>query len=108
LHDEGDALPQAVDVSAAEFVGATEVSLDGRPVVPELEEQGAAAGSFEEGGAGSGLDPGGAPGDGECEAALDGVEVCPFGEGELELVAERRTNGWVEQGRGVGLLASLL
>jgi hypothetical protein len=108
LHDERDALPQTVDVSAAEFVGAAEVSLDGGPIVPELEEQGAAAGSFKEGGTGSGLDPGGAPGDGESEAALDGVEVCPFGEGELELVAEGRTNGWVEQSRGVRLLASLL
>jgi hypothetical protein len=89
-------------------VGATEVSLNGRPIVPKIEEQGAAAGSLEEGGGGSGLDPGGASGDGECEAALDGVEVCPFGERELELVAERRTDGRVEQGGGVGLLASLL
>jgi hypothetical protein len=89
-------------------VGATEVSLDGRPVVPEIEEQGAAAGSLKEGGGGSGLDPGGASGDGECEAALDGVEVSSFGEGELELVAKGRTNGRVEQGGGVRLLASLL
>jgi hypothetical protein len=108
LHDERDALPQTVDVSAAEFVGAAEVSLDSGPILPELEEQGAAAGSLEEGGAGGRLDPGGAPGDGECEAALDGVEVCPFGEGELELMAERRTDGRVEQGGGVGLLAGLL
>jgi hypothetical protein len=89
-------------------VGATEVSLDGGPIVPKIEEQGAAAGSLEEGGGGSGLDPGGASGDGECEAALDGVEVCSFGEGELELVAKGRTNGRVEQGGGVRLLASLL
>jgi hypothetical protein len=89
-------------------VGAAEVGLDSRPIVPKIEEQGAAAGSLEKGGGGSGLDPGGTSGDGECEAALDGVEVCSFGEGELELVAKGSTDGRVEQGGGVRLLASLL
>ncbi len=62
-------------------------------MVPELEEHGAAACGLEEGSTVDSLDPCGAPSDGECKAALYGVEVCPFGEGELELVTERRAGG---------------
>ncbi len=56
--DERDAVPQAVVVGAAELVGATEYSLDGGPMAPELEEHGAAAGSLEEGAASGSLEPG--------------------------------------------------
>jgi hypothetical protein len=38
VHDERDAFPQAVDVGAAELVGAAEVGLDRGPVGAELEE----------------------------------------------------------------------
>ncbi len=74
----------------------------------ELEEYSAAAGSIEEGAAGESLEPGGTTGDGECEAALDGVEVCFVSEGELELVPERGADGRVVQGGGAGLLEGLL
>ncbi len=77
-------------------------------MITKLEENRAAAGGVDEGAAGGGLEPGGTTGDGECETALDGVEVCSFGEGELELVAEWCAGGRVEQGGGVGLLAGLL
>ncbi len=88
LHNERDAFPQAVDVGATELVGAAEVCLDGGPVIAELEENRAATCSVNEGAAGGGFELGGTTGDGECETALDGVEVRSFGEGELELVAE--------------------
>jgi hypothetical protein len=103
-----DALPQAVDVGTAELVGAAEVSLDGGPVSMELEENGAATGGVNEGAAGGGLEPSAEACDGECQTALDGVEVRSFGEGELELVAERGAGNQVEQGGRVGLLARLL
>jgi hypothetical protein len=77
-------------------------------MVPELEENRAAAGGLKEGDTGESIDPGGAPSDGECKAALDGVEVCTFGEGELKLVTERSAGGRIEQGGGAGLLAGLL
>ena len=84
-----------VDVGAAELVDATEFGLDGGPVLAELEKNRAAAGGVDEGAAGGGLEPGGTTGDGECETALDGVEVRPVGERELELVSEWRANGRV-------------
>jgi hypothetical protein len=108
LHDERDTVPQAVDVGAAELMGAAEFSLDGGPMAAELEEHSAAADIVEEGATGESLEPGGTTSDGECEAALDGVEVCSVSEGELELVPKRCANGRVEQGGGAGLLAGLL
>jgi hypothetical protein len=48
VHDEGDALPQAVDVGAAELVGAAEVGLDLSPMGAELEKDGSAAGGVAE------------------------------------------------------------
>ncbi len=56
-------------------------------MVTELEEDGAAAGDVNEGAAGGGLEPCGASSDGECEAALDAVEVRSFRKGELELMS---------------------
>ncbi len=73
----------------------------------ELEENRAATGGVDEGAAGGGLEPGGATGNGECEAALDGVEVRSFGEGELELVAEWCADGRVEQGGPSKIFPSL-
>ncbi len=74
----------------------------------EVEEDGAAAGGLEEWAAGGGLEPGGASRDGEGETALDGIEVRPLCEGELELMTEWGASGRVVQGGSVGLLASLL
>jgi hypothetical protein len=108
LHDERDAFPHAVDVGAAELVGAAEVDLDGGPVIAEFKENRAATDGVDEGAAGGGLEPGGTTCDGECETALDGVEVRSFGEGELELVTEWCAGGRVEKGGSVGLLAGLL
>ncbi len=71
-------------------------------------EHSAAAGSLEEGATGGSLEPGGATSDGECEAALDGIEVRSLREGELKLMPERCADGRIEQGGGAGLLAGLL
>ncbi len=65
LHDEGDALPQAVDVRAAELVAIVEAALHLVPVVPELEEEGAPAGGLDEGAAGGGFRAGAVPGEGK-------------------------------------------
>ncbi len=74
-------------------MGAAEFGLDEGPVAAELEEHSAATGGIDKGAAGGGLEPGGTTSDGECEAALDGVEVRSVGEGELELVSKWRADG---------------
>ncbi len=88
LHDEGDALPQAVDVGAAELVAIFEAALHFVPVGPELEEEGAPAGGLDEGAGGGGLGAGAAPCEGESEATLRRVGVRAVGQAEEDLVSE--------------------
>ena len=82
LHDEGDAVPEAADVRAADLVSASEIMvLHEAPVRMEPLEDSAPARGVEEGGGSGSLDARRAAGDSKGEAALDGVEVGILGEG---------------------------
>ncbi len=108
LHDEVDALPQAVDVDAAELVAIVEAAFHFVPVVTELEEEGAPAGGLDEGAAGGGFCAGATPREGEGETTLCGVEVRAFGQVEEDLVFEGGVDCWVVERARCGVMAGRL